>query len=225
VSGEPLGDVVSVRAGVVRTHRRPEWERARSETWRTAFWKDEVAGPVHVGTLGLSGDEQADRSGHGGPEMAVLMYGAAHYEFWRTLPGLEAMGPGGFAENLTVTGADERTLCVGDVLEVGGAVLQVASPRGPCASISRRWNAEWLLERVRRERRTGWYLRVRREGRIGIGDPMRLLERPHPGWTVDRLLRIRFETPRDPTELLAAASLATLSEEWRERYRRLAAQG
>jgi MOSC domain-containing protein YiiM len=224
VSAEPLGRLVSVRTGAVRSHDRPAWDRGRTPTWRTAYWKEEAAGPVHVGPLGLAGDEQGDRRAHGGPEMAVLMYADAHYAFWRTLRGLEAMGPGAFAENLTVSGADERSLCVGDVLRVGEAELQVASPRGPCANISRRWDAEWLLERVRAERRTGWYLRVRREGPVAKGDAVTLLERPHPGWTVDRLLALRFVTPRDATGLAEAASLTALAEEWRERYRRLAAQ-
>ena len=52
---EPL--VTSVRAGRVRTLPRPEWDHSRTRTWDTAYLKDEVAGPVRVGTLGLEGDE------------------------------------------------------------------------------------------------------------------------------------------------------------------------
>jgi len=218
MSDLPHGAIVSVRTGTVQRHTRPEWEKARTPTWSTAFWKLETPGAVHVGPLGLEGDEQADRRGHGGPEMAVLMYAEAHYALWRSLAGLEAMGPGGFAENLTVSGLDETSVCIGDVLETGGAELEVASPRGPCKSISRRWDAEWLLDRVRQERRTGWYLRVRREGLVRRGDPVRVIARPCPGWTVDRLLRLRFLTPRSRQELEQAAALAPLAPEWRERY-------
>ena len=214
----PHGELVSVRTGATRRHARPAWEKARTASWSTAFWKDEAAGAVSVGTLGLEGDEQADRYHHGGPEMAVLMYADSHYAHWRTLAGLEAMGPGGFAENLTVSGLDETSVCIGDVIEAGSALLEVASPRGPCASISRRWDAEWLLERVRRERRTGWYLRVRREGRVRRGDAVRVTERPCPGWTVDRLLRLRYETPRTRAELDQAAALPPLTAEWQERF-------
>ena len=208
-----LGQVVSVRAGRIRQHDRPEWDQVRSE-WRTAFWKEEVPGSVRIGSLGLDGDEQADKVSHGGPHMALLMYAEAHYEHWRTLDGLAAMGPGGFGENLTLRGADERTLCVGDVLEVGGARLQIASPRGPCIDISRRWNTEWLLKRVLELRRTGWYLRVLGEGPVSRGDDVRLVERPHAGWTVDRLLALRYTTPRASRDLAAAATLEGLSPEW-----------
>ena len=141
-----VGTVVSVRAGRVAAYARPDWDQRRALPWKTAFWKDEVPGPVRVRLLGLAGDEQADKRSHGGPQMAVLMYAGRHYADWRRLPGLERMGPGGFGENLTLDGADETSVCVGDVLEVGGARLQIASPRGPCAAISRRWNAEWLLK-------------------------------------------------------------------------------
>src|SRR5437763_5635025 len=142
---ETVAPVVSVRAGRVRQHDRPAWDHIRTHDWRTAYWKDELPGPVRIGALGLEGDEQADKRHHGGPEMAVLMYAEGHYEHWRTLEGLGAMGPGGFGENLTLRGTDESSLCVGDELEVGSARLQIASPRGPCVDISRRWNAEWLL--------------------------------------------------------------------------------
>ena len=131
---------------------------------------------------------------------------------------------GGFGENLTLRGSDERSLCVGDVLEVWAAQLQIASPRGPCADISRRWNAEWLLKRVVELRRTGWYLRVLREGAVTRGDEVRLLQRPHPGWTIDRLSALRTVTPRARAELGAAASLGALSPEWRELFGKLSSR-
>ena len=217
------GRVVSVRVGGARTHDRPDWDRAASRTWTSAYVKDEVAGPVRVGNAGLAGDQQYDRRVHGGPEMAVLMYADENHAFWRTLVGLERMGPGGFGENLTVSGLLETNVCIGDVFQVGGARLQVASPRGPCANISRRWNAQWLLDRVRRERRTGWYLRVLAEGPVQAGDDIRLLERAHSGWTIDRLLALRYVTPRLEAELAEAAALPALTQEWRERFAKLPA--
>ena len=106
---------------------------------------------------------------------------------------------------------------------MGGTRLQVASPRGPCANISRRWNAQWLLPRVREERRTGWYLRVMDEGVVKVGDEIRLVERPHAGWTIDRLLALRYVMPRSPAELAEASTLPALSAEWRDRFARMPA--
>ncbi len=223
LSSERLGTVTSVRAGRIARHDRPDWDEVHSE-WNTAYWKDEVTRPVHVGTLGLEGDQQADKQHHGGPEMAVLMYAESHYEHWRTLAGLAAMGPGGFGENLVLRGTDEKQVCVGDVLDIGGARLQVASPRGPCMDISRRWNTAGLLQRVVDSRRTGWYLRVLREGTVTTGDIVTLIARPHAGWTIDRLLALRYVAPRDHAALAEAASLSAFAREWREQFARLSAR-
>jgi len=73
------GAVVSVRVGKITAYERPAWDHVKSRPYTTAFRKAEVTGPVHVGPLGLEGDEQADKKFHGGPEMAVLMYADAHY--------------------------------------------------------------------------------------------------------------------------------------------------
>jgi len=218
-----VATIVSVRAGRVRRHARPEWDHVKSE-WDTAYWKDEASGPVRIGTLGLEGDEQADKRHHGGPHKAVLMYCGDHYEGWRKIEGLGAMGPGAFAENLTLQGADERALCIGDELEVGTARLQIASPRGPCMDISRRWNQNWLLKRVVEARRPGWYLRVRQEGTVAKGDSVRLLARPHPEWTVERVLRVRYVSPRELAEVRAASEVAALAPDWKQKLAELPAR-
>jgi MOSC domain-containing protein YiiM len=216
------GTVVSVRTGKITEYERRAWDHVQTRPYLTAFRKAEVMGPVHVGPLGLEGDEQADKKYHGGPEMAVLMYAGAHYEGWRQLEGLAEMGPGGFGENFTVSGLDETQVCVGDVLEVGGTRLQVASPRGPCADISRRWDRQWLLKTVVERRHTGWYMRVLAAGQVRVGDPVRLLERPHAGWTIDRILRLRYVTPHDHAGLREASALAAFAPEWREKFAELA---
>ena len=218
------GTVVSVRTGKVTPYPRRAWDHIQNRPYQTAFRKAEVTGPVHVGPLGLAGDEQADKKFHGGPEMAVLMYAESHYAGWRLLEGLAEMGPGGFGENLTVSGLDETQVCVGDVLEVGGTRLQVSSPRGPCADISRRWDREWLLKEVVARRHTGWYLRVLAPGEVQVGDRVRLLERPHAGWTIDRMLRLRYVTPRDVEGLREASAIAAFDAEWREKFAEMAGE-
>ena len=222
---DTVGRILSVRVGRVTEYERRAWDHVQTRPYLTAFRKAEVGGPIHIGTLGLTGDEQADKKFHGGPHMAVLMYADVHYPGWRELDGLGGMGPGGFGENLTVSDTDETQVCIGDVLEVGGTRLQVSSPRGPCADISRRWDAEWLLKKVVERRHTGWYLRVLSPGDVKAGDPVRLAERPHPGWTVDRMLRLRYVTPHDRDGLRDAAAVAAFAPEWRTRFGELAAKG
>ena len=215
------GRIVSVRAGRVHERPRPAWDRHADEPWVTAYGKSEVAGPVHVGTLGLEGDEQAEMDVHGGPQMAVLAYANAHYAHWRQVPGLGAMGPGGFAENLTVETFDESVVCIGDVYEAGGVRLQVSSPRGPCASISRWWNEPSMVKRSTESARIGWYHRVLHEGVLAAGDFYRLVERSCPDWTVERVFRQRVGPVRDAAALRELTTLAELSPEWQGHFLRL----
>lgn len=218
--------IVSVRAGRVRMHPAPAWDHGDGTTWRSAYGKDELAGPVFVGALGLDGDEQAHLDVHGGPQMAVLAYAYAHYDAWRQLPGLERMGPGGFAENLTLDGTfDERSACIGDVIEAGGCVFEISSPRGPCAAISRWWNDPSMVKRATETARIGWYHRVRLEGLIEAGDTYRLVERPQPDWTIERVFRARVGPARDAGELRALTTLPGLSPEWHGHFARLLAKG
>lgn len=216
--------VVSVRAGRVREWPRPEWDHHAERTWRTAYRKDEIAGPVRAGALGLEGDEQADRDHHGGPHMAVLGYAAAHYPLWRSEPGLEGIGPGGFGENLTWEGADEMGVCIGDSWEGAHVAFEVSQPRGPCAAISRWWNSPTLLRRATETGRVGWYLRVTREGEIASGEALRLVTRPHPEWTIERVFRAKVAPAPERAAVLALSVLPALSPEWRAHFAERAAR-
>jgi len=161
-------------------------EEPLNHRWHSAFFKEPVAGPVRLGRTNLDGDRQADPRVHGGPDMAVLAYSAEHYPLWREELGIAQIGPGGFAENFTISGQDELTVSIGDVYRVGGALVQVSQPRGPCYKISYRWKRPDLLGRCESNGRHGWYLRVLEEGPVEAGDAVDLLERPNPGWTVRR---------------------------------------
>src|SRR2546430_80068 len=112
---ETVATVVSVRAGRVRQHDRPEWDHIRSRDWRTAYWKDEGPGPVRIGAL-------------------------------------------------------------------------------------------------------------RREGVVTLGDEVRLVARPHPEWTIDRLMRLRYVSPRSPAEVSEASSLGALAADWRRKLSGLPAR-
>ena len=48
----------------------------------SAIDKQQVAGPVMAGPLGLDGDEQGDRKHHGGPHKALHAYALAHLLPW-----------------------------------------------------------------------------------------------------------------------------------------------
>ena len=174
---------------------------------RTAFGKQPAPGPVHAGLQGLEGDAQADRRYHGGPEMAALGYSADHYPAWRVELDWPALPLGGFGENLSVSGASEQSVCIGDVWRAGSAVFQIASPRKPCHKISAYWGRPDLLLLVQQSGRSGWYLRVLEEGSLSAGDAIELVDRPHPQWSVARAnlaaLQRKSEAARELAEVPA----------------------
>ena len=186
--------------------------------WRTAYHKDEVAGPVRATPLGLEGDEQASIDSHGGVHMAVLAYAMSNYDRWHEDPALAEMGSGGFGENFALDGPDESDVCIGDVWETAHAGFEVSQPRGPCKAISRVWNIPDLMQRATDTVRIGWYLRVIREGPVERGESLRRTSRPHPEWTIARVFRQRIGPERDPAALQALAKLEKLSPEWRKKF-------
>jgi MOSC domain-containing protein YiiM len=144
---------------------------------RTAIDKRPVPGPADVGRLGLAGDEQVDKPDHGGYEQALYAYAREDLDWWVEQLGRELTG-GSFGENITTGGLDVTGALIGEVWQLGSAVVQVTAPRIPCAVF-----AGWLGERQWVKRfadagRPGAYLRVLTEGRVGPGDPVAVLSRP-----------------------------------------------
>jgi MOSC domain-containing protein YiiM len=114
-----------------------------------------------------------------------------------------------------VEGLTEDSVCIGDVLEIGDSRLQVSQPRQPCATLARRHQIPDMIGVVRRNGRSGWYLRVLREGKVEAGQPVTLAERPHPEWTVRRAAGVMIARARDRQQAAALAACPGLSPGWR----------
>lgn len=208
--------LVSVQVGTPRlTVGVPGSRDPMERSFTSAIWKEPVTGPVAVGRLGLAGDAVANPRVHGGPEQAVLMYAQSHYPTWRSEWGREDLVPGAFGENLTVSGLTEATVCIGDIFEIGSARLQVSQPRQPCATLARRHRVPDLIAVVHGNGRSGWYLRVLREGTLQAGDELTLSDRPHPEWTVRRAARAMQGRKSAPEEARALSRCEALSPGWR----------
>jgi MOSC domain-containing protein YiiM len=188
--------------------------------WRSGFLKQPVGGPVFVGRMTVRGDGQADLSVHGGPDRPVLAYCAEHYDLWKAELGLTTMPFGGFGENFTICGLDERTTCLGDRYAIGGLRVEASQPRQPCWKLARRWNDKSLPARVIEHDRGGWYFRVLEEGEVEAGMAVELLERPYPKWTIARANHAMYHGNDDVDALRELASLPPLSADWRKHFGR-----
>jgi len=135
---------------------------------------------------------------------------------WREALDRPDMGPGAFGENFTLEGLTEESVCVGDVFAVGDSVVvQVSQPRIPCVNLARRWDRAELPERVMKNGRSGFYLRVLEEGEVTAGDTVTLRERPHPGWTILRANALLYGEAADADDIAALRALPALTGEWR----------
>src|SRR5436305_5665028 len=123
--------IVSIQVGQPTAYEYAGARDGMRRQWTTAFFKLPIAGSVHVGSMGLAGDRQADRENHGGLDKAVLAYSANHYLYWRPHLTLPDMPYGGFGENLTIADLDETGVCVGDQWRVGAVPFVVRQPRRP----------------------------------------------------------------------------------------------
>lgn len=211
-----MAAIASIQIGQPTEYRHEGHADGNAQTWTTAFFKRLVNGPVWVSQTSVSGDWQADLINHGGIDKAVLAYSADHYPYWRAHLSLPEMPHGGFGENLTIAGLDETSVCIGDTWQAGPVVFQVSQPRQPCWKMSRRWQIADLAKQVIQNGKSGWYLRVLKEGELAAGIAVELVARPHPAWTVARASLLIHHGKDDLAATAELVALPELSAAWRE---------
>lgn len=210
------GRLISVQIGMPQTLGQDGAPDPMDQPWTTGFFKLPVATPVWLGTTNLKGDAQADLQNHGGPEKAVNVYPCEHYPFWQESLGLTDLPFGSFGENFSTTGLVETEVCLGDIFEVGSALVQVSQPRQPCWKLARRWRRKDLALKVQESGRTGWYFRVLREGSIQSGSGLTLVERPCPEWTVASANAVMHQRTDDIQAAQTLSACPALAVRWRE---------
>jgi MOSC domain-containing protein YiiM len=207
--------LLSIQVGLPARYGTEGAAAPMDRPWESAIVKQPVDGRVRAGRLNLVGDGQADLAVHGGPDKAILAYAAAHYDAWRTELCRQDFPHGAFGENFTIRGLDERAVCIGDVYTIGSATFEVSQPRLPCYKLAYRWRIKDLSARVRKSRRPGWYLRVRHEGYVERGQPVELVARTYPEWSVSAVLELAENPRADPENARRLAQCQSLTASWR----------
>ena len=206
--------LISVNAGLPRD---VIW---KGSTVTTAIFKEPITGRVALRALNLDGDRQADLKVHGGKDKAVYAYPVEHYDYWsRQLPGVE-LPWGSFGENLTVEGMLEQETNIGDRFRIGSAELVVTQPRLPCYKLAVKFARDDMIKRFLESGRTGFYFAVTREGELGAGDPIEVIERRDDGITPADIVRLYLNGDDDNESVRKAAELKALPENWRRHFRR-----
>jgi MOSC domain-containing protein YiiM len=191
----------------------------RGNQVRTAIVKAPVPDGTRValGATGFDGDVQADLRVHGGPDKAICCYPSEHFPRWAELLGRDAMPSGAFGENLTLEGALETGVHIGDTYRLGpdGVVVQVSQPRGPCFKLAARWGTPRVTRQMALELIAGFYFRVVEPGTVGAGDALELLDRTSDV-TVAEVLRVTYRDRHDPEATAHVVAVPELAEQWRQ---------
>lgn len=200
--------LISVQVGIPRKVLRG------GEEVLTGIFKTPVKKRLQMRALNLEGDRQADLSVHGGQNKAVYVYPSEHYPYWeKELPGVE-LPWGSFGENLTTSGLLENAVCIGDRFTIGTAEVVVTQPRLPCFKLNLKFDRDDMVKRLLASRRTGFYLRVLREGEVGAGDEIIPVHRDENRVSVLDILHLYLHES-DSSELRSRAlQVEYLSPSW-----------
>lgn len=202
--------VVSVNVGLPR---EVVW---KGMSVQTGIFKEPVEGPVMVAPLNLAGDRQADLTVHGGLNKAVYGYPAEHYEYWSAQLPDRKLSWGNFGENLTTAGLFEHTLCIGDRLRVGSALLTVTQPRMPCYKLAIRFGRDDMIQRFLASGRSGFYFSVVEPGEVRAGLEIEIVSRDGNRVTVADIAKLYLGQTGDSDLLQRALSLSALPSNWKD---------
>ena len=193
--------VRSVNLGVVTM---APW--AGDASGRSGIDKRPAAGRVGMRAGGVAGDFIGERAHHGGADKAAYAYAREDAEWWERALGRE-MPPGRFGENLTTEGLDVTGAVIGERWAIGTARFEVSMPRTPCTTFAGFWGVPDLIKRFTAHGAPGAYLRVVRDGNVGAGDPIEIVQRPAHGVTIGEVFRAFNGEPDRLPRLLRAPQL------------------
>jgi MOSC domain-containing protein YiiM len=197
--------VVSLHLGM------PGLEIRRSGELFTGGVKAEVPSAM-LRFAGFECDGVADSLHHGGTDRAACVYPAGHYAWWKSTQGYE-LPFGSFSENLTVEGLHEKEICIGDVVRIGAALLQVTLPRDPCPTIDRILEIPSIHRIARESGNCGFHMRTLEEGLVKVEDRFEIVDRHAEGVSVAAVLDLYHGRSSDRVLLRMLQSMPEFAEE------------
>ena len=145
-----------------------------------------------------------------------------HYPYWEDVLGIK-LPVAAFGENLTVSGLKEDDICIGDIFEVGTALLQVSQPRQPCRTLAARYDRDDLVKLVADSGRTGFYFRVLEEGIVEEGSVLRLKEKDPHSISVSFASHTFHHDRKNCEAIEKVLAVPALSASWQKSFQELKA--
>lgn len=194
--------------------KEKEYKRKKS-SFLSAYKKDELKEKVFVNTLGLELDSQGDKKSHGGEDRAVCVYTQKAYYFFKNEYDID-LEIGSFGENITLEDLGDEDICLGDIFTCGDALFEVCQPRLPCWKISFLTGIKNLTSLVVKEGKTGFQLRVLKEGFISKDDEFILIERKHKNISIAFINKCYFDAKNYQEEIKSILQIPQLAKAYKK---------
>tara|TARA_B100000749_G_scaffold280223_1_gene275370 strand:- start:71691 stop:72347 length:657 start_codon:yes stop_codon:yes gene_type:complete len=186
---------------------------------KSAFFKDPVQGFVKCEPGHLHGDDAANKKYHGGPDRVIHHYASENFEQWKMMypEFADTFLPGTFGENISTQGVTEQDVCIGDIYQLGSAVVQLSEGRKPCGFIDMRYDVNGIHREAQKLKKMGWFYRVLEAGEFQVGSRLQLRERPREWARLDVVADAIMNGVDDQGLLGRLVELEEMSPDWRRR--------
>jgi MOSC domain-containing protein YiiM len=172
---------------------------------KTGIYKIPTNQAIYLTKNDVMSDEVSNRLNHGGYYKACYVFSAEQYSYWKTLyPELDWKW-GMFGENLTLSGFDEKQVCLGDIYRVGDATVQISQYREPCYKLGVKFGTQQVIRQFITHGYGGTYLSILEEGYVDVDQKFTLEDRPVSTLSVADLFQLVHAKEKDP-ELLGIAA-------------------
>ncbi len=182
---------------------------------QTGICKTQVREQVYLGKHNFRGDGQADLIHHGGEDKAVCVYPFEHYSHWEKVLDRK-LEFGAFGENLTINGMPESEVCIGDIYQLGEAVVQVSQPRQPCFKLAAKYDTKDLPVLFQNTGFTGYYFRVLQEGMVLPSAIVTLIEKHPRQISIEFANQVMHHEKDNMEGIKELLEVEALSHSWRE---------
>lgn len=170
---------------------------------------------VFLSNGGFFGDDVANIEYHGGPERAVCFYPIEHYKKWE-LEFNKSLPIPAFGENLTISNMIEENVHIGDIYQIGEAVIQITQSRIPCATISKSNHVDTFLNRVVETGFTGYFAKVLKEGKIEQGANITIVKKDPNRISILYANQIFFHERKNKEAVSKLLKVEALAKVWRD---------
>ncbi|MCE2611490.1 MOSC domain-containing protein [Flavobacteriaceae bacterium D16] len=208
---------MKVLATNIAQPRKISW---KGKTEYTGIYKVPVKKPVYLGKEEVRGDTIVYGKLHGGVDKACYLFSTEQYEYWKKkYPDLE-WDWGMFGENLSISGLDESQLRIGDVLQIGEALVEVSEPREPCYKLGLKFGNQKIIQEFVDHGFPGTYVRILEEGIVSTGDTVHLIRQSDNDLTVKAFFELRYMELKDPDILQLALDNPALSMRQKDKLKK-----